>query len=148
MYDGADLSAVYGMPSYDMPMMQQAPPPTQPTQQPQQLAGNPHVAEPPRAPMQVETMTPAVVVQPSASTKKMYSNETFWDKIGQRKMEVIKMILLALVVVLGLSIDRAAGHYLDGYISKSILTNIQEFMVRISYPVVIILFIWIMKASM
>lgn len=160
MFDGADLSAVYGMPSYDMPMptMQQAAQPIPvPTQQPQQLS-NPNVAD---ANTYGKPATSPGVTQDASysSSNDMYGQQTpqpkiyrggdsFWDKIGQKKMEVIKMFVLSLVIVLGLSLDRLAGHYMNDYVAKAILTNVQEFMVRVSYPVGVILFLWIMKASM
>ena len=75
------------------------------------------------------------------------SRLSFWDKIGEKKMEVLKVFLLSLVVVLGISIDHVSKHYLDNYISRAFLTETQEVLVRISYPVIIILIIWIIKAS-
>lgn len=85
------------------------------------------------------------------NTKSKYASESthlsFWDKIGQKKKEVIKVFILSLVIVLGISIDHISKHYLDNYISKSFLTETQEFLVRLSYPVMIILLIWIIKAS-
>ena len=159
MFDGAELSAVYGMPSQDQHMMQMgaAQPIPQPTQQPQQIAMNPHVVDANAygkdttshaAPPDVQVPpNNAMYAQQMPHPKSYYGGETFWEKIGNKKMEIIKMIVLALVIVLGLSLDRVAGHYLDDYISKSILTTIQEIVVRISYPVAVILLIWIIKAS-
>lgn len=156
MFDGADLSAVYGMPSYDMPMptMQQpAQPIPVPTQQPQQLS-NPNVADanaygkPTTSPDASYSPPTDVYTQQTPQPKMYQGGNSFWDKIGQKKIEVIKMIVLSLVVVLGLSFDRLAGHYMNDYVAKAILTNVQEFMVRVSYPVGVILFLWIMKAAM
>lgn len=156
MFDGADLSAVYGMPSYDMPMptTQQAVQPIPvPTQQPQQLS-NPHVADAnaygkPTTTADASYSPPADMYAQQTPQPKIYrGGDSFWDKIGQKKLEVIKMVVLSLVVVLGLSLDRLAGHYMNDYVAKAILTNVQEFMVRVSYPVGVILFLWIMKAVM
>jgi len=72
---------------------------------------------------------------------------SFWDKIGQKKMEVLKVFILSLIIVLGISIDHISKYYLDNYISKSFLTETQEFLVRLSYPLFVILIIWIIKAS-
>jgi hypothetical protein len=71
---------------------------------------------------------------------------SFWDRIGSKKMEVLKVFLLALVIVLGISIDHLSKHYLDKYISTAFLTESQEFLIRLSYPLIIILLIWVMKA--
>jgi hypothetical protein len=152
MYDGADLSAVYGTPSYDQPMMQQnvaqQQPIPQPTQQPQQLSTPVTEANPYGKPTSTNMPSDATYTTPSSVKNTYTGGDTFWDKIGQKKPEVIKMFILSLVVVLGLSLDRLAGHYMTDYISKAILTNIQEFMVRLSYPVGVLLFLWIVKAIM
>ena len=86
----------------------------------------------------------------SGDSKSKYSSRTphdgFWDKIGRKKIEVLKVFVLALIIVLGISIDHISKHYLDSYISKSFLTETQEFLVRLSYPLLVILIIWIIKA--
>lgn len=161
MFDGADLSAVYGTPTYDnKPMVQSMSqqPIMQPTQVPQQIGvNNPHVVDANAygkattshsTPVDTSYAPPNEAYAQQLPHPKSYGGDTFWDKIGNKKAEVIKMFILSLVVVLGLSVDRVAGHYLDGYITKSILTNVQEIMVRISYPVGILLLIWIIKAAM
>jgi hypothetical protein len=151
MFDGADLSAVYGTPVAERPI-------AQPTQQPQQIGVNPHVVDTNAYGKDTAShaVAPDVVYRPP---NEMYAQQLpqpatykaeagFWDRIGNKKMEVIKMVILSLIIVLGLSIDRMAGHYLTDYLSKAILTSTQEFMVRISYPVAIVLAIWVIKASM
>lgn len=150
MYDGADLSAVYGVPSYNMqPASQPAQPIAQPTQQPQQLS-NPHVADANAygKPVVMDQPQTDIYMTPQPQPKAYKGEDSFWDKIGQKKPEVLKMFVLSLVVVLGLSLDRLAGHYMTDYVSKAILTSVQEFMVRVSYPVGVLLFLWIVKASM
>ena len=73
-------------------------------------------------------------------------HRSFWDRIGDKKMEVTKVFLLSLVIVLGISIDHLSKHYLEKYISTAFLTETQELLIRLSYPILIILIIWIMKA--
>lgn len=151
MFDGADLSAVYGTPVAERPI-------AQPTQQPQQIGVNPHVVDVNAYGKDSASHAVAPDV-PYRPPNDMYAQQLpqpatykaeagFWDRIGNKKMEVIKMVILSLVVVLGLSLHHVACHYLDDYISKSILTTVQELMVRISYPVGVVLLLWIIKASM
>lgn len=73
-------------------------------------------------------------------------NDGFWDKIGRKKLEVLKVFVLSLIIVLGISIDHISKYYLDSYIAKSFLTETQEFLVRLSYPLLVILIIWLIKA--
>ena len=86
----------------------------------------------------------------SGESKSKYSvrtpNDGFWDKIGRKKIEVLKVFVLSLIIVLGISIDHISTHYLDSYIGKSFLTETQEFLVRLSYPLLIFIFIWIIKS--
>ena len=70
----------------------------------------------------------------------------FWDKIGRKRSEVLKVFVLSLIIVLGISVDHISKYYLDSYIAKSFLTETQEFLVRLSYPLLIILVIWLIKA--
>ena len=72
----------------------------------------------------------------------------FMDKMGRKKWEVVKLVILSFVILLGISMDKLVNHYLTAYISKSFLTDTQEFLVRIGYPVTIILILWIIKAIM
>ena len=73
--------------------------------------------------------------------------DSFWDKIGRKKADVLKVFVLSLIIVLGISIDHISKHYLDSYVAKSFLTETQELLVRLSYPVLIVLIIWIIKAT-
>ena len=71
---------------------------------------------------------------------------TFWDRMNIKKSEVIKLALFSLVIVLGIAIDRIGTHYLSKYVSENILTDFQEFLLRLSYPIIIFLMLWVLKA--
>jgi hypothetical protein len=146
MFDGTDLSMAYGS-MYEMPP---APP---------QMAVNtqiPHTADIPlpkstashaTPPDQQYAPPPAMYAQQSPTPKPMSGGDNFWDKLVAKRLDVIKLIILSMVVLLGISFDRVACHYLNGYIGKAFLTETQEFLIRLSYPVVVILILWIIKAS-
>jgi hypothetical protein len=74
-------------------------------------------------------------------------NDSFWDRLANKKWEVFKLFIMSLIVVLGLSLHGVANHYLDKYIGSAFLTEMQEAAIRVAYPASIILFIWIVKAS-
>ena len=71
---------------------------------------------------------------------------TFMDKMNMKKTEIIKLALFSLVIVLGISIDRMITHYISKYIGDNVLTDFQELLLRISYPIAIFLLLWIFKA--
>lgn len=149
MFDGTDLSMAYGS-IYESsappaPIVQSVKP-QQPTMEiPQSTASHsqaPEVSYQPPAAMYVQ--------QPATSQQHTFNNVndvSFWDKLATKRPEVLKLFMFALVVLLALSMDHIASHYLANYISKTILTDMQELFVRLSYPVMIFLVIWIMKAA-
>ena len=78
------------------------------------------------------------------SRRKMEYN--FMDRMNMKKGEVIKLALFSLVIVLGISIDRMITFYISKYIGDNVLTDFQELLLRISYPIGIFLLLWIFKA--
>jgi len=86
-------------------------------------------------------------VQPIENTfvKKKYEY-SFLDRMNIKKPDVIKLALFSLVIVLGISIDRVITNYISKYIGDNFLTDFQELLLRISYPVSIFLLLWIFKA--
>jgi hypothetical protein len=157
MFDGTDLSMAYGS-MYEQPSSP-IPPPVPPQQAPLPPPQNDiHIpistASHQAPPDFVYTPPGAMYVQQSgsghvASTHSAHASyhDTFWDRLGQKKMEVLKLFILSMVVLLGISMDKVITHYLSTYISKSFLSDLQELLVRISYPVAIILLLWIIKAA-
>ena len=70
----------------------------------------------------------------------------FFDRMSAKRTEVVKLALFSLVIVLGISIDRMLTYYLSKYIGENILTDFQELLLRLSYPITIFLLLWIFKA--
>lgn len=162
MFDGTDLSMAYGSPlggaggmggmggGAGIPMGGQ-PPMMEPVQQ---VSQPPPVSAPvPKAtashamPPEVSYSPPVAMYNTAQQPLADVPTDSFWDRIASRKGEMIKLFVLALVVLLGISMDRVGSHYLNGYISRSFLGDFQEFLVRLAYPVVIILVLWIIRAS-
>lgn len=79
--------------------------------------------------------------------KRQYApSYSFWDRMTLKRTEVIKLSLFSLVILLAIALDKISNHYLSKYISENVLTDTQEFMIRLSYPVVIFLILWIAKS--
>jgi hypothetical protein len=78
----------------------------------------------------------------------MYRRDSysFFDKMAMKRTDVVKLAVFSLVIVLAISIDRIGTHYLTKYITDNIFTNFQEFMIRLSYPIIVFLVIWIVKS--
>ncbi len=157
MFEGTDLSMAYGgynepsmsqMYAQEMPpapamqsMNQAPPPPKQPkvmvsVQQPNELP-----YQPPEA---MYTQIPAHGSQQQAPISSY--QESFFDRLSSRRIEVLKVFVFSLIILFAISMDRFFTHYLVQYISDSVLTKNQEILIRLSYPVAIILVIWFIKA--
>lgn len=92
----------------------------------------------------VVQMPPQPVQQ--ANYKKNNSSYSFWDRLSIKRPEVMKLAIFSLVILLAIALERLCTHYLGKYLSENVFTPIQEFMLRLSYPVIIFLLLWIMKA--
>ena len=80
------------------------------------------------------------------NTQEVEYENTFWNRFIGKKYEVFKLFLFSLVIVLAIATDKVFVHYLNKYINENILTNIQELIIRVAYPILIILLLWIFKA--
>lgn len=94
--------------------------------------------------LQQQMMNPQQAQSEQAYRRKPEYN--FLDRMNLKKTEVIKLALFSLVIVLGISIDRMLTHYLSRYINDNVLTDFQEILLRLSYPITIFLVLWIFKA--
>jgi hypothetical protein len=148
MFDGTDLSLAYGN-SFEPPSnsnyqnMQQPPDPTN-MKIPKSTSSHEMPPDPPYVP------PPAMYAQQSPkapSSVREPPSDSFWDRVAGKKWEVFKLFVMALIILLAISLDHLATHYLVKYIQGSFLTENQELIVRAGYPVAILLFIWILKAS-
>ena len=151
MFDGTDLSVAYGgyndmgsQSSFNNSYQNMQAPP-EPPQIPKATASHAIKPEPEYNPPTAMYMQQ----QPNAKPSSGYAppSDSIWDRIALKKWEVFKFFVMSLIIVLGLSIDSVLSHYMSSYIGKSFLTENQEMFVRLSYPVGVILLIWMLKAS-
>jgi len=148
MFEGTDLSVAFGSLNGDtgggyenpqkMPPVQAPPPPM------------PELTVPKSDKMYTQNDYYNDTAESTTSTKKpktkMVHADGFWDRVGAKKMEVAKVIILALIIVLAFSLDHMITHYLSNFFGQSFLTDTQEFLVRLAYPVTIVIVIWLLKS--
>jgi len=84
--------------------------------------------------------------QPPQQQQRRYPEYSFWDRMVMSKREVMKLFILSIVIVLGISLEKIGFHYLSSYISSTDLTTMQEFLVRLSFPIIVFLILWIIKS--
>ncbi len=78
--------------------------------------------------------------------QKRHPEYSFWDRMIMSKREVMKLFILSIVIMLGISLEKLGFHYLSSYISSTDLTSTQEFLVRLSFPIIVFLILWIIKS--
>ena len=71
---------------------------------------------------------------------------SFWNRLSYKRNEVFKLIMFSLVILLAISIDRMGTFYLSKYVNENVLTDNQELIIRMAYPVIIVLILWFLKA--
>lgn len=71
---------------------------------------------------------------------------SFWDRMVMSRREVMKLFILSIVIILGISLEKIGCHYINQYLSSNDLTNIQELLVRLSFPIIVFIILWIIKS--
>ena len=61
-------------------------------------------------------------------------------------MMLFKLFILSIVIILGISLEKIGYHYISNYISSTDLSSIQEFLVRLSFPIGVFIILWIIKS--
>lgn len=131
MFDGTDLSLVYG--DLQEPELQE-----QKIQEPPQKIKQQPLQQQPEAMYQQQQPEPKIIYkEPQIS---------FWDKLGQTKGDVFKLFLFALVILIAIAFDRLIFTYLKQYIEDNMMSGTNEFIIRLAYPIGIIVIIWLLKS--
>lgn len=90
--------------------------------------------------------------QPQASSTKTtvetYNNEGgYFDMLGSKKKDMLKLIIIAVMILLAMSIHSFVSFWLKEYIVSSELSFRQELGVRLLYPVLVLFLLWNLKAA-
>ena len=79
--------------------------------------------------------------------KRKAGEYSFWGRMSIKRPEVMKLAMFSLVIVLAIAIDRMGTHYISKYINENVLSDMQEFLLRLTYPLVIFLVLWMAKSA-
>jgi hypothetical protein len=71
---------------------------------------------------------------------------SFWDRMVMSRREVMKLFILSIVIILGISLEKIGCHYINEYLTSNDLTYIQELLVRFSFPIIVFIILWIIKS--
>jgi len=122
-------------------------PPQQPQQPPQQPQYQPQPQ--PQIKEQFNNYYPyqeqAPVPQSQMRIQQTYQY-SFWDRMVMSRREVMKLFILSIVIILGISLEKIGCHYINEYLTSNDLTYIQELLVRFSFPIIVFIILWIIKS--
>jgi hypothetical protein len=85
-------------------------------------------------------------IQYTNKNAKMQPSYSFWDRMNMKRSEVVKLAVFSLVIVLAIALDRIGTHYISKYINDNVFTDMQELLLRASYPVTVFLILWVVKS--
>lgn len=147
MFDGSDLTLAYGSYEHEQPQQQkQQLPPVQQSLPQQQPLPSPQVqVQQPQQYNPAEAMYLNAAPQQQQQAMYKYKEETFMDRFLSKRYDVLKVVSFALIIVLAISIDRFTTFYITQYIDSNILTKTNEMVFRLSYPLIIVVIIWLIK---
>ena len=85
--------------------------------------------------------------QPAIAAPYAPAAPSYMDKFWNKRREVVKLASLSLVVVLALALHQWITFVVDRYVSNARLTLQQETILRLSYPVFVLFFLWHLKSQ-
>jgi len=128
------------------PLQQQSQPQQLPQQQPQQLSQQPQqLSQQPQQYQQRQQFRNKEQFH-NYGYNSRYPEYSFWDRMVMSKREVLKLFILSIVIILAISLEKVGSYYLNSYLTSTDLSSFQELMVRLSFPIIIFLFLWIIKS--
>lgn len=122
-------------------------PPKQQQVQMQQLPQQIQQQLPQQLPQQYiyQNTVPEMVKQEPKQRYIKEENQSYIDKLLNKKKDLIKILLYTFIIVLALSIHYLIDYYLNQYISNNNFSMERLLFVKLLYPIVIIFIIWNLK---
>jgi hypothetical protein len=72
-------------------------------------------------------------------------NNSYIGKMMSKKRDIMKLVVLAFIVLMALSIHHVAAHYIGQYLEDNALSAGKEFLFRILYPCLVLFALWNIK---
>jgi len=79
------------------------------------------------------------------SQTKNKESESIIDRFVSKKKEVFKLVVMSLTILLAMSIHYVMNDLLKNYLINNELSENQEFMTKLAYPITVLLAIWAFK---
>ena len=78
--------------------------------------------------------------------KEEVDSSSLWDSLWARKRDVLKLLFLSLTILAAISTHSVVSTYLTRWIDDADWTPRIEAIVRVAYPVTVVLVLWLLKA--
>lgn len=148
--DGSDLGGGMAGAPLSLGMAEPEPAyalPRQPAQAKQQLPPvQPVVQQPRYTPQQA-----AILAQQAQQAQQQYYpryGPTYFEQLWSSRREISKLLMLALIVVVGLSIHGCGKHVLKHVMADREMTFNQELLIRGAYPMIMLFTAWNLRLAL
>jgi hypothetical protein len=99
--------------------------------------------------MRTSHQTPSAARTPAAPRKSdNQDDESYMDRLWNKKRDVTKFIMFAFVILLAVSAHALIEFYIKYTFSVNVLTFKQQLMIRAAYPFLVVLLLWNIKTFM
>jgi len=75
------------------------------------------------------------------------SQPSFFDTMWSKRKDIMKLVTLSLIILLGISLHTTIDHFFKKWLLESDLSERNEMLARMAYPLSVLLLIWIMKTG-
>jgi hypothetical protein len=92
-------------------------------------------------------VVPAPFVDASQLVPPMVESDLgYFERMGLRRRDLMKMVILSVMVTLGISLHWFGSHYVSEWIESSDFNAKQRFAIRAAYPALVFFLLWNLKA--
>lgn len=74
------------------------------------------------------------------------SEPGYFERMGMRRRDLMKLVICAVMVTLGISLHWVGSHYINEWIESSDFDAKQRLAIRVAYPAIIVFVLWNLKA--
>lgn len=149
--DGSDLGGGFAGAPLSVSMAEPEPAyalPRQPAQVKQQLpAVQPVVQQPRYTPQQVAMLQQQAQQQQVQQYQPRYG-PSYFEQLWSSRREISKLLMLAIIVVTGLSIHGCGKHVLKHVMADREMTFNQELLIRAAYPAIMLFTAWNLRLAL
>eukprot|EP00873_Tetraselmis_striata_P033777 jgi/Tetstr1/454041/TSEL_040960.t1 len=89
---------------------------------------------------------PAYIDAAQLEPPEAHGEPGYFERLGMRRRDVMKLVVCAVMITLGLSLHWVGNHYVTEWIESSDFDGKQRLAIRLAYPAAVVFVMWNLKA--